>query len=233
MALVALVVVVGPVLAIGSCALVVGTGLTESTRDRFVEPVLVDLDDDTIATEADFSADVESLLEWLPTLGARADADAPFQELVNAGPSINSPDNEIDPHASADGLRLYFAGEYNGELTIYSSSRPDARSEFSPRALLPNIETGNFRSTHPIVSDDERVLIYTSARDGSDDLWLAHRDSVDDDFGPSAQLPVVNTEAFEGEAALSPDGCELIFASDRADPGANGWDLYYTRVIPR
>lgn len=74
MALVALVVVVGPVLAIGSCALVVGTGLTESTRDRFVEPVLVDLDDDTIATEADFSADVESLLEWLPTLGARADA---------------------------------------------------------------------------------------------------------------------------------------------------------------
>ena len=166
-------------------------------------------------------------------LGARADADAPFQELVNAGPSINAPDNEIDPHASADGLRLYFAGEYNGELTIYSSSRPDARSEFSPRALLPNIETGNFRSTHPIVSDDERVLIYTSARDGSDDLWLAHRDSVDDDFGPSAPLPVVNTEAFEGEAALSPDGCELIFASDRADPGANGWDLYYTRVIPR
>jgi Tol biopolymer transport system component len=62
------------------------------------------------------------------------------------------------------------------------------------------------------------VLVFCSDREGgpgSDDIWIATRDSLTSDFGAPTPLPGVNGASSELNVTLSGDGRELVFSSNR------------------
>ncbi len=87
---------------------------------------------------------------------------------------------------------------------------------------------------HPAISKDGLSLYITSDRTGSgalggSDIWVSQRASLDDPWGPPANLgPNVNSSSNDGAPTFSPDGHEMYFHSNR--PGGCGLaDLYVTR----
>ncbi len=81
---------------------------------------------------------------------------------------------------------------------------------------------------NPFISRDGLSLYFSSDRPGGYggfDIWVSHRATVDDPWGPPENLgPNVNTPFIENSPALSSDGRRLYFQSDR--PGFGGLDLY-------
>ncbi len=91
----------------------------------------------------------------------------------------------------------------------------------------------------PIESPDGRSLFFVSTRDGGDnDVWLASRSDVDDEFSPPVMLPEpVNSDA--GDFCPTPlRGNHLLFVSTRGGVDAygttacGGGDIYLTRRSP-
>jgi hypothetical protein len=67
----------------------------------------------------------------------------------------------------------------------------------------------------PRLSADELRVIFYSDRQGDRDIFEASRPSVDQPFSIPVLVPVVNTVYFDRDPALTPDGLQLFFASDR------------------
>jgi WD40 repeat protein len=130
-----------------------------------------------------------------------------WSEVVNLGPTVNSPFNELAAEISKDGLSLYFASNRPGGFganDIYVSRREctdmdDPRCAWSsPTNLGPVINTA-FGDAGPHLSRDGHQLFFTSGRPGgfgSNDLYVSWRANVHDDFGWEAPVnlgPPVNT----------------------------------------
>ena len=84
----------------------------------------------------------------------------------------------------------------------------------------------------PAISKDGLSLYITSGRPGGFgglDIWVSHRASVDDPWGPPQNLgPTVNSSVNDVAPAFSPDGHRMYFHSFR--PGGCGLaDLYVSR----
>jgi len=63
---------------------------------------------------------------------------------------------------------------------------------------------------------------------GSIDIWVARRASIDDSWGPLENLgSVVNTADKDQMSSISADGLKLYFMSDRPG-GYGGWDIWVT-----
>lgn len=84
------------------------------------------------------------------------------------------------------------------------------------------------------VAKDGLSLYFTAGRNrqpnfGLRDIWVAHRESVEEPWGPPLNLgTTINTAAHESKPTLSLDGHRLYFASNRAE-GLGGFDLYVSR----
>lgn len=111
---------------------------------------------------------------------------------------------------------------------------PDAESPlepFSTPRLIEPLSAPGFNDDDPTVTGDGLELFFNSNRDGSSDLYLSRRDSVDQPWGDPQ--PVVGTginTANNNETApeVSTDGLTLYFSSNR--PGGKGsQDIYITR----
>lgn len=79
----------------------------------------------------------------------------------------------------------------------------------------------------PAFSIDGREVYFTSARDGTPDIWVSRRQTIHSPWEPPSKLGVINTGAQELHPSLSADGMTLYFASNRA----GNQDLYVTRRI--
>ena len=161
----------------------------------------------------------------------RTDLSAPFTNFENT--ALSTASDEYDPFLSPDGLRLYYASSIDGDLDLFVAARPTLADPFTAGTLIVELATDGTDS-HPALSDDERVILFESNRPGGagdSDIWIATRPSIDAPFVDPTPLPVINTDAFEGEPLLSADGCELLFASSRAE-GLGSWDLWRADVIP-
>jgi len=108
----------------------------------------------------------------------------------------------------------------------------DADGQFSawsaPVNIGPPVNT-QLGEAGPFVSKDGLTLYFNANRPegfGGFDIYVSKRDSVDDPWGEPKNLgPTVNSSSNDQTAALSPDGHQLYFASDR--PGGFGrLDLY-------
>ena len=58
----------------------------------------------------------------------RASTIEPWEEPVNLGPPVNTPEYETGPTLSADGLELYFTGLYPDGFHILITKRPTRNS---------------------------------------------------------------------------------------------------------
>lgn len=150
---------------------------------------------------------------------------------------INSALNEWDPYPSTDGLRLYYiiqnwpAGLGGSDIVV--ASRASRAAAFSAPVAVGGVNSAAV-DDNPAITADERVILFGSSRvggQGGRDIYYAVRADASSSFSTPTPVPGLNTSDNEAEIYITPDGCEIYFASDRAG-GKGGWDLYYTKWGP-
>ena len=151
-------------------------------------------------------------------------------------PPVNTPASEYNPELSADGRRLYFSsrrpGGY-GSNDIYVATRADRDAPFTKvENVGPAVNTEHWE-TGPTLTDDELELYYTSKRDGSRDLYVARRNSVDEPFERVEKLPYpINSGGTDSGPYVSGDGLDLLFSSIR-EGNLGHRDLFHARRSSR
>jgi hypothetical protein len=140
---------------------------------------------------------------------------------------VNVFDRELDPELVLDGT-LYFAPiNPDNSQQIMTTTRATTGNFGAPieiTQLEPTNSTGDIT-----LSPDELVAVISSSSNPTDpnnDLYFATRSSTSSAFGGLFEVPGVNAASNDGDGALSHDGCELFFRTDR-----QGRDkLYVARV---
>jgi Tol biopolymer transport system component len=123
-----------------------------------------------------------------------------------------------DPFLSSDGRTLYFTQNMGGPAhpRIVFATRIDTSSDFGSPAELGGVNRNGSETGDPALALDERVIVFSTDRDGgpgSRDLWYASRQDAFHEFSAPAPIPMVNTGEDDADPMLSADGCELYFAS--------------------
>lgn len=151
----------------------------------------------------------------------------PAQKLPSGDNAINSPQQEWSPSWFEAGGHeyLYFSSTRQGRQRIYYSV------DYGPAQLAPGgVNTADSETTtqdaRPNVSHDGLEIVFDSNRYttiGGQDIFTAHRSSVDQPWGPAVNLgPGINSGANDTRATLSWDGTVLMFGSGRS----GGGDVY-------
>jgi Tol biopolymer transport system component len=168
---------------------------------------------------------------WVTT---RPTTNDEWTEPVNLGPTINSSAHDAVPCISADGLALYFQsarpGGYGGSRDLWVTTRPTTENPWTePVNLGPTVNSSD-REGRPCISSDGLSLYFNSPRPGGfgyDDLYVTTRVTVEDEWGPPANLgPTVNSPNIENTARISADGRLLFFTSYDRPGGSGGADLW-------
>ena len=163
-----------------------------------------------------------------------ANADFKFGKPQNLGPVVNSSANDQTLNITADGLSLYFSSDRPGgygSLDLYVATRESTDDDWGPAVNLgQTVNTPNLEG-HGCISADGLTLYFCSNRPGgfgSYDLWVATRETTEDDWGTPVHLgPTVNSSTYAMESSISPDGLTLWFESPRPG-GLGGADVWMT-----
>jgi hypothetical protein len=136
-----------------------------------------------------------------------------------------------DPFLSADGRTLYFTQNGGGPAhpRIMVATRFEPDTDFATPFELGGINLSGTNTADPALALDERVIVFSSDRDGgrgSLDLWYATRADVFHEFSLPAPIPMINTGEDDADPMLSADGCELYFASTFEDD----YNLYVSEI---
>jgi Tol biopolymer transport system component len=154
---------------------------------------------------------------WLST---RSGAGAAFSTPVVV-PGINSAGLEHLPRLTLDGLTLMFVSARsspNEFSNIWQARRATTTAPWAEPVELPGVNS-NAREEGFWLSADELTVFFASNRLGEVedmDIFVATRPDLQSAFGPASGLDVVNTSDSELDPALTTDGFELFFASDRS-----------------
>ncbi len=172
-------------------------------------------------------------------VATRATKSDPWGPPVNLGPAVNTPGAEILPSISSDGLTLYFGDDWDwsprpgglGGCDIWMGKRTSRDAPWgTPVNVGAPINTSAGEIT-PSVSGDGLILVFASNRaggQGSYDLWMSTRATVQDNWGAPVNLGgVVNSGSWDHGPSLSSDERALVFTSNRPG-GFGGYDLWMT-----
>lgn len=172
---------------------------------------------------------------WVST---RPTLDAPWGAPVNLGPKVNSPEWDLSPRISADGLSLLFhslrPGGY-GSMDIWMATRATKDDDWgTPVNLEPPINSSS-SDGEALLSADGLTLFFNSNRPGGlggDDMWVATRPTTTSPWGEPVNLgPIINSPGNDWYASFSADGTTLYFSSDR--PVIWGpCSPYQTSIVP-
>jgi Tol biopolymer transport system component len=133
---------------------------------------------------------------------------------------LNSANDEQNPSLSGDGLVLFFSSDREGTKgreDIYTSFRAGRMARFSNPVRMAELSSGN-KDGAPFVTADSLTIYFTSNRAGGRggiDLWTARRSSRVVPFSPPSPLANVNSTFHDDDPAISADGRELYFSSNR------------------
>jgi WD40-like Beta Propeller Repeat len=146
----------------------------------------------------------------------------------NAGPfsapslvaDVNTAELEHLPRLTPDGLTLMFvSGRDSPNLSsnIWQARRESLDEPFDEASELPGVNS-NARDEGFWLSADSLTVFFASNRLVQEDMdiWVATRPDASSAFGEAENLDVVNTSGLELDPALTLDGFELFFASDRS-----------------
>lgn len=152
--------------------------------------------------------------------------------LLDEGP-VNTEYNEGAPSINAAATVMYFtrctrAEEMDMGCRIFRARRDGANWD-NPQEVRLTTDSA-VTVGHPAISSDELALYFVSDMRGSigeKDIWVARRNTRNDEFGPPENLgEVVNTKGSEMFPYVHEDG-SLYFASD-GHPGLGGLDIFRT-----
>jgi len=144
--------------------------------------------------------------------GTRGSPSGTFTMAQDHTGAINTSSDQHDPLISSDGLHLYLAPFIGGIQQLVVATRATTGDDFeSPTPLAP-LNSGT-AECDPALAFDERLIVFSSLRNGVADLYYATRAQTGDPFGSPIPLTDVNTSAADGDPWLSADGCRLYFSS--------------------
>lgn len=152
-------------------------------------------------------------------VATRESRDAPFSDVRNLGPAVNSEHWETGPTLTDDELELYYTSKKDGSRDLYVAKRNSVDEPFRDvEKLAAPINSGGTDSG-PYVSGDGLDLLFSSIREGNvghRDLYHASRDSRDAPWGEPQWLgPVINSVSSDSSPALIADKLTLFFHTRR------------------
>jgi hypothetical protein len=149
----------------------------------------------------------------------RSDTLSDFAD-IGAVDGVNGGADDHMPWLSPDERTLYFASNRaadNEGTNLWIARRSSPQDGFEPPLEMSGVNSSE-RDGSPTLSTDQRILFFCSDRDGgpgSDDVWMATREDAEGHFGPPEPVPIINGSSSELNVALSADGREVIFSSNR------------------
>jgi hypothetical protein len=169
----------------------------------------------------------------------RDSVDADWGPPENLGPAVNSPQMDIGPFISADGLTLYFCSNRSGgygDEDLYMATRATRNAPWGQAVNLgPKMNTPQ-NDGHPCVAPNNLELYFNSNRPGgygNGDIYVCRRATASDPWGDPVNLgPMVNSAYQEILPELSPDGLLLMFVDypgSLRPGGYGGTDLWMAR----
>ncbi|HET7152378.1 MAG TPA: OmpA family protein [Candidatus Kapabacteria bacterium] len=152
--------------------------------------------------------------------------------VKNLGENVNSADEDYGPTITANGKTLYFTstrkGGQGGHDYWYSTMNAD--SSWTPSVNAgPSINTPADEGVSSLSADGQTIFFTGCNRpDGMGNCDIYQADLVGTEWQNIRNLgPVVNTEYWESQPAISADGKTLYFVSNRPG-GLGGTDIWYT-----
>jgi hypothetical protein len=162
----------------------------------------------------------------------RAAPDAPWGLPVNLGLPVNTPAAEAGPNLSRDGHWLFFhRTTASGDFDLMVSWRPHTHDDFGwqePVNLGPGVNgTANDAGAAYFAGDEGSgaELFFGSNRLGGYDLFVSRLTSGGS-FGPATLIPELSSGAGDQRPAISHDGKEMFFHSNRAGSLAGSGDIW-------
>jgi hypothetical protein len=144
----------------------------------------------------------------------------------NLGGVINTGFLDNQPALSLDGGTMFFNSDRSGgSQDIYMSSRPDPNDDFgwtTPVNLGTAINTASDEVGATYFEDpasDTPILYFVSNRSGNRDIYQSKR-SPNGSFNAPSNVTSLNSVGNEEGPAISRNGLEMLFSSDR--PGGFG-----------
>lgn len=140
-------------------------------------------------------------------------------------PGLNSPSSDHLPWVSRDELRIYFSSSRAGgrggyDLWLATRAHPGGAFEMArPLAELNTAQDDEGAS----LTLDELTVFFASERAGSSDIWMATRSERDAPFSAPVRVLELSTPDSELNPAISADGSELFFSTNRAGPLQELW----------
>ncbi|TKC09369.1 OmpA family protein [Pedobacter frigoris] len=146
---------------------------------------------------------------------------------VNMGKEINSSYRDYFPSITADGEKLIFSRNIDGNEDFYISEKK-ADTWTSPRELSDKINTKKYNEGAQSISPDGKYLFFTGCNRpdglGRCDIYVSHKQG--NSWGDPFNLGnPINTQYWESQPAISPDGSTLYFVSNRPG-GLGGYDIW-------
>jgi hypothetical protein len=172
-------------------------------------------------TKSDSGTDFDIVTAERLSDGGFGDPSPPLNTMSGAS-------TDVTPFMTADGKKVYFASIADTSvLAIYRAPYPE-QSVFGERVAELTPDAG-VPVAAPVVSADELTIWYSvGVASGvglaEDDIYVAHRTSVDGAFGPGTPVAELNAPQPIRDAPvwISRDSCRLYFASNRS-----GWFEVY------
>lgn len=165
----------------------------------------------------------------------RASLEDPWGTPAPLPTTINTASDELCPALSTDGHLLFFASNRAGGCggrDLYMARRKNARDDFgweAPQNLgcTVNSPLDDFGEVYYEDENGVAMLYFNSNRAGGaggQDLYLTTC-AEDGSFGAAVPVTELNTTANDQQPAISRNGLEFIFTSDRTG-GCGGLDLW-------
>jgi len=150
---------------------------------------------------------------------------------TNLGAGVNTTDAEYFPALTADGETLIFTRQVNGNEDFWTSQfKNNAWTLASP--LSNNINTARYNEGAQTISPDGKYLFFTGCNRpdglGRCDIYVSHREGKGWGEPYNVGKPV-NSEYWESQPAISPDGRTLYFISNRPG-GSGGYDVWKSTI---
>jgi hypothetical protein len=181
---------------------------------------------------------------WVASRLTRSD---PWAAPVNLGPMINTVDSDREPWITPDGLELYFSSRRPGGYgldDIWVATRSSTNDMWSEPVNLGPVVNSWANDSSPCLSSDGLVLFFSefewlnewrSGGQGLSDLWMTRRKSTADPWEPPVNLGKgMNTNCWDSQPRISPDGSVLYFTSSRPDSALMTTirDIWQAPIIP-
>jgi hypothetical protein len=155
----------------------------------------------------------------------RASPNAPWEDVTNLGPGVNTLLFEGSISTTDHGLTAYFAGTTQEFVfKIYTSTRGSANARFGPRTLVAAPINGDGNAYGPALTADGNTMFFAAGKDNPfaphaiNHLYVSERKNQNAAWEAPIYLTSVNCPTcFGGLPTISASGNTLCWMGDRGD----------------